>query len=65
MTEIFSTVLTGLFWLVLVVMLMGTGVIVVIFFRNRLRKEMNKELRMQVSTAVEHYFQLSESTVSK
>jgi cytochrome c1 len=53
------------FWLLVLGLLLGAGGLVVIYFRNRLRKEMNKELKMQVSTAVEHYFQLTESTVSK
>lgn len=41
------------------------GALVVLYFRNRFRREVNKELKMQVSTAVEHYYQLSESSETK
>jgi galactokinase/mevalonate kinase-like predicted kinase len=45
----------------MITLLLGAGGFVVLFFRNKLRREMNKELKMQVSTAVEHYFTLSEA----
>lgn len=52
----FVLILTGLF---------GVGFFIVMCYKNRLRKEMHKEVKMQVSTAVEHYFQLSEDTTAK
>jgi hypothetical protein len=52
---------SGFFYFLLVTLLLGAGGFVVLFFRNKLRRDMNKELKMQVSTAVEHYFTLSES----
>ena len=61
-TSIMSTVLSGLFWILVLIFLMGAGALVVIYFRNRFRREVNKELKMQVSTAVEHYYQLTENS---
>ena len=49
----FALTLAGLF---------GVGFFIVMCYKNKLRKEMHKEVKMQVSTAVEHYFQLSEET---
>jgi hypothetical protein len=60
-STIFSTIVSGFFYFLLFTMLLGAGGFVVLFFRNRLRRDMNKELKMQVSTAVEHYFTLSEA----
>ena len=56
-----TVVVSWMFYVVLFVLLIWLGVFIVAFFRNRLRREMNKELKMQVSTAVEHYFELSDS----
>lgn len=60
-TAIFSKIVSGFFYFLLITLLVGAGGFVVLFFRNKLRRDMNKELKMQVSTAVEHYFTLSES----
>lgn len=60
-TTIFSTIVSAFFYFLLFTMVLGAGAFVVLFFRNKLRREMNKELKMQVSTAVEHYFTLSEA----
>jgi hypothetical protein len=38
----FFTIISGVFWFLLIVLLVGVGVLVVVSFRNRLRKEMNK-----------------------
>lgn len=53
------TIVSWIFYLLMFGLLLGAGAFVVIFFRNKLRRDMNKELKMQVSTAVEHYFTLS------
>lgn len=55
------TIVSWIFYLLMFGLLLGAGAFVVIFFRNKLRRDMNKELKMQVSTAVEHYFTLSEA----
>lgn len=39
--------------------LVAVGAFAVFYFRKKMKKEVNKELKMQVSTAVEHYYQLS------
>lgn len=61
-TSIFETVVTGFFWVIFVIFLIVVGAGVVIYFRKKMKKEVNKELKMQVSTAVEHYYQLSENS---
>lgn len=37
-----SSVLSWVFWFIMIVVLVGAGVLVVFYFRNRLRREMNK-----------------------
>lgn len=53
-----------LFFLLLVVTLVGVGAGVVYCYRKKLKRDMNKEIKMQVSTAVEHYFALTETSNS-
>jgi hypothetical protein len=36
------------------------GAVVVYCYRQKLKRDMNKEIKMQVSTAVEHYYALAE-----
>ena len=57
-----SSVLSWVFWFIMIVVLVGAGVLDVIYLGNRLRREMNKKLKMQMSTAMEHYFSLSETS---
>ena len=40
--DTFRTIVAGFFWVVVVVVLMGVGALVVIYFRVRLRKEVSK-----------------------
>jgi uncharacterized ion transporter superfamily protein YfcC len=55
------TTVTGvLFYVLLVVILVAIGAGVVYFYRKKLKRDMNKEIKMQVSTAVEHYFALTD-----
>ena len=49
-----------LFYVLLVIVLMTIGAGVVYFYRKKLKRDMNKEIKMQVSTAVQHYFALTE-----
>jgi hypothetical protein len=63
--SILETVVGWVFWLLLLAVLAGVGALVVYYYRNRLRREVNKELKMQVSTAVEHYYQLTEASDAK
>lgn len=49
-----------LFYVLLVVILVAIGAGVVYFYRKKLKRDMNKEIKMQVSTAVEHYFALTD-----
>ena len=51
-----------LFFVILTLALVAVGAAVVFFYRRRLKKDMNKEIKMQVSTAVDHYFALSEAS---
>jgi hypothetical protein len=51
-----------LFFVILTLALVAVGATVVCFYRRRLKKDMNKEIKMQVSTAVDHYFALSEAS---
>lgn len=61
-----TTTVTGVvFYVVLVGVLLAVGAAVVICYRQRLKREMNKEIKMQVSTAVEHYFALTEAPSRK
>lgn len=53
------------FFVLLFVCLLAIGGGVVYFYRRRLKKDMNKEIKMQVSTAVEHYFALTDTTTAK
>lgn len=55
-----TTVTGTLFYVLLVILLVATGAGVVYFYRKKLKKDMNKEIKMQVSTAVEHYFALTD-----
>lgn len=61
-TTITSTATGVLFWVLLILTLVGVGAAVVYFYRRRLKRDMNKEIKMQVSTAVEHYFALTDTT---
>lgn len=49
-----------MFYVLLVILLIGVGAAVVYFYRKKLKRDMNKEIKMQVSTAVEHYFALTD-----
>lgn len=55
-------VISIVFFVLTLAGLFGVGFFIVMCYKNKLRKEMHKEVKMQVSTAVEHYFQLSEET---
>jgi uncharacterized ion transporter superfamily protein YfcC len=55
-----TTVTGSLFYVLLVIFLVAIGAGVVYFYRKKLKKDMNKEIKMQVSTAVEHYFALTD-----
>ena len=54
-------ILSAIFWILVISLLIGAGAYVVVMFQHKLKKDMSKEMKMQVSTAVEHYYQLSES----
>lgn len=55
------TTVTGvLFYILLVVIMLAIGAGVVYFYRKKLKRDMNKEIKMQVSTAVEHYYALTD-----
>ena len=53
------------FWVLLIVVLLAVGIGSVWLYRSRMKKEMNKEIKMQVETAVDHYFALTEASVVK
>jgi len=55
-----TTVTGALFYILLVILLVSIGAAVVCFYRKKLKRDMNKEIKMQVSTAVEHYFALTD-----
>ena len=54
-----------LFFVLLILVLALAAVGVVYFYRKKLKRDVNKEIKMQVSTAVEHYFALTEANTSK
>jgi cbb3-type cytochrome oxidase subunit 3 len=57
---------TGMvFFVLLILTLVSVGAGVVYCYRKKLKREMNKEIKMQVSTAVEHYFALTETSHAK
>jgi hypothetical protein len=47
------------YYIFAIVGLVAVGVCVVLLYRDRLKKDMSKEMKMQVATAVEHYYALS------
>jgi preprotein translocase subunit SecY len=59
-----DSVVSVLFFVLLVLILLAAAGTVVYFYRRRLRRDVNKEIKMQVETAVDHYFALSESAAS-
>jgi hypothetical protein len=59
-SSIVTTSTSTLFYALLVIFLLITGAGVVYFYRKKLKRDMNKEIKMQVSTAVEHYFALTD-----
>ena len=58
---IIRTSLNILFFVAIVAGLIGVGALVVLCYRKTLRREMQKEVKMQVSASVENYFALTES----
>jgi cbb3-type cytochrome oxidase subunit 3 len=58
-TNIATSVVGTIFFVLLIIMLLGLGAAAVYFYRKRLRRDMNKEVKMQVETAVGHYYALS------
>ena len=59
-SKVITTVTGTLFYILLVILLVSIGAAVVYFYRKKLKRDMNKEIKMQVSTAVEHYFALTD-----
>ena len=45
----------------LIVGILVAGTVVVVWCRRRVNKDMNKELRMQVDTAIEHYYTFNDT----
>ena len=58
--KIITTSLNILFFVAIVAGLIAVGALVVLCYRKTLRKEMQKEVKMQVSSSVENYFALTE-----
>ena len=56
-----KTTVGFLFFVVIVGGLAAVGAFLVMWYRKSLRKDMQKEVKMQVSASVEHYFALTES----
>ena len=50
--SVFQVVVTGIFWVIFILGLMIAGAMAVFYFRRKMKKEVDKELKMQVSTAV-------------
>lgn len=48
-----------MFYILIVVTLLVVGAAVVYFYRKKLKRDMSKEIKMQVSTAVDHYYALA------
>ena len=48
-----------LFFIAIVASLSAIGVLLVTWYKKSLKKEMQKEVKMQVSASVEHYFALT------
>lgn len=48
-------------WLFLVVGILAVGFLVVMWHRRRINKDLNKEIRMQVDTAISHYYTFNET----
>ena len=59
-SKVITTVTGIMFYILLVILLVSIGAAVVYFYRKKLKRDMNKEIKMQVSTAVEHYFALTD-----
>lgn len=49
------------FYMFLIIAIMGSAVGVFMIYRRMISREMKREINMQVSTAVEHYFSLNDS----
>ena len=64
-THEIKTSVSWVFWVVLVVALLGISIALGLLLRKRLKKDMDKEIKMQVSTAVDHYFALTENSVTQ
>lgn len=53
------------FWVLLVVGLLIAAVVIGVLLRKRVKRDMDKEIKMQVSTAVDHYFALTDKTINE
>lgn len=49
------------FWMFLILGVLGSGFVIFLIYRRMIYKDMQKEISMQVSTAIEHYFSMNES----
>lgn len=55
-----ATIVSFLFFLIVIGSLIGVAAFVILCYRKKLRKEVKKEMKMQVETAVEYYFSMTE-----
>jgi preprotein translocase subunit SecY len=54
-----SNTTSVIFYILLALTLLAAAGAVIYFYRKKLRRDVNKEMKMQVSTAVDHYFALT------
>ena len=48
-------------WLFLIIGIAAAGFFVVMWYKKKVDKDMNKEIRMQVDTAISHYYTFNET----
>jgi hypothetical protein len=48
-------------WLFLILGITAAGAFVIMWYRKRINKDLNKEIRMQVDTAISHYYTFNET----
>lgn len=48
-------------WLFLLIGIAGAGLAVLLWHRNKMNKNLDKEMKMQVDTAISHYYTFNET----